>query len=125
MNTVDFDCFGHCVKCHRDLIQTQIIDSVPTKRFSVDYDETEYELDNGSKMRVAICKPCKAKLTEKDSPEVMACVKRGWKKEIEQLDWSDKKKADYSLKYDNLNIVSEPIKEVEVEPLEEKLKGVK
>ena len=125
MNTIDYDCFGHCVFCHKDMIITQIIDNVPMKRFSIEYDETEYLLDNGSKMRVAICKPCKAKLTEKDTPEIMECVKRGWKKELTQLSWSEEKKNDYIERYDKLNIVSKPIKEIIVDTFEDKIKEVK
>ena len=115
MNTIDYDCWGHCCKCHRDLTLTQVIDSVPTKRLSVDYDETEYLLDNGSKMRVAICKQCKDTLNGKDEPEIMACVKRGWKKELESLHhWSEEKKSAYMEKYGKLKIVGKPVKEVKI-----------
>ena len=111
--------------CHKDMVIEQIIDNVPTKRFTVEYDETEYTLDDGSKMRVAICKPCKYKLKDKDAKEIMDCVKRGWKKELESLHhWSEEKKITYMEQYDKLNIVSKPKLEVEVEPIEEKLKGV-
>ena len=108
------------------MIITQIIDNVPTKRFSIDYGEVEYILDNGSKMRVAICKNCKVDLKDKDTKEVMECVKRGWKKELESLhNWSEDKKADYIQRYDKLSIIGKTIADVETETLEEKLKGVK
>ena len=105
MSTIDFDKFGHCVKCHRDLRIEQIIDGKPEMRFSPDYSETEYLLDNGSKMRVAVCKQCKETLTQEDHPVIMDCVVKGWKIEVDALPWSADKKETYLDNYSQLNIV--------------------
>ena len=100
-----YDAYGHCVICHRNLIYEQVIGQKVTKRFSTDYDETEYLLDDGSKMRVAICKPCKAVITDKDSKKVMDCVKAGWVEEVKTLLWSEEKKKDYLERYNKKEIV--------------------
>ena len=107
-NTIDYDKFGHCIKCHRNLIVEQIIDQKPTKRFLPDYSEKEYVLDDGSRMRVAVCKQCKETLTDKDTPYIMKTVIAGWKKELETLHhWTEEKKEKYMDKYGKLKIVKE------------------
>ena len=72
------DEYGYCVLCHRNLRYEQVINDKPMMRFSTDYDETEYLLDDGSKMRVAICKPCKNTLLTEHNSMVMDSVKAGW-----------------------------------------------
>lgn len=104
--TVIADKFGHCVKCHRNLVYEQIIGDKPVTRFDTDYSEAEYLLDDGSKMRVAICKPCKEQLVEKDSVAIMDSVKQGWADEVAQLPWTAEKKQEHMDKYSKLEIVS-------------------
>jgi hypothetical protein len=100
-----YDAYGHCVVCHRNLIYEQVIGQKVTKRFSVDYAETEYLLDDKSKMRVAICKPCKSVITDEDSKKVMDCVKAGWAEEVKTLNWSAEKKTAYLKEYNKREIV--------------------
>ena len=103
--SITYDCYGYCVLCHRNLRYEQVINDKVMMRFDTDYDETEYLLDDGSKMRVAICKPCKEKLTEEQNAEVMASVKAGWIEEVKVLPWSDEKKQDYIDNYSKKEIV--------------------
>ena len=102
---ITYDRYGHCVVCHKNMIYEQVIGQKVTKRFSVDYSETEYLLDDGSKMRVAICKPCKEKLTEADAPMIMECVKSGWVEEVKTLPWAEHKKKAYLDRYSKREIV--------------------
>ena len=104
--TVIADRFGHCVKCHRNLIYEQIIGDKPVSRFDTDYSEAEYLLDDGSKMRVAICKPCKETLSEEDNVSIMDCIKAGWTEEVEKLNWTAEKKQVHLDRYSKLEIIS-------------------
>ena len=99
------DQYGFCCICHRNLRYEQVISDKVMMRFDTDYDETEYLLNDGSKMRVAICKPCKEKLTEEHHTQVMDCVKAGWVEEVKTLPWSDAKKKDYLDTYNKKEIV--------------------
>jgi hypothetical protein len=87
------------------MIYEQVIGQKVTRRFHVDYDETEYLLDDGSKMRVALCKPCKGNLTEVKNKEIMDCVIEGWREEVKTLPWSDEKKKDYMDRYSKKEII--------------------
>jgi len=102
---VEFDKYGYCVKCHRNLRYEQVINNKVMMRFHTDYDEKEYLLNDGSKMRVCICKPCKSVLTEKDNKDIMDCVKAGWEEEVKTLPWTEDKKASYLDTYSKKEIV--------------------
>lgn len=98
---IDYDKHGHCVICHEVMIIEQVIDGEVRKRFTPDYDETEYLLDDDSKMRVAICKPCK-EIMKDDQDErdlVMECVFKGWEAETLAMDWSKEKRNKYLNRY--------------------------
>ena len=86
------DKFGHCLKCGKNLITEKIIEGVVKKVTLPDYDQIQFLLDDGSKMRVAICKPCKAIVKEKDYPVLMKSVIAGWQREVNSLDHWDKAK---------------------------------
>ena len=102
---IEFDKYGYCVLCHRNLRYEQVINDKVMMRFDTDYDETEYLLDDGSKMRVAICKPCKAGLTDEHNTKVMDSVKAGWVEEVKTLPWSEEKKQNYIDTYSQREIV--------------------
>jgi hypothetical protein len=107
MNTIDYDKFGHCIKCHKNMIIEQVIDNEVRKRMSTDYREVEFLLSSGSRMRVAICKDCQETLSEKEHNSIMECVVNGWKKELEELHhWSKEKKDNYMETYGKLTISS-------------------
>ena len=99
------DEFGKCVKCHRNLITERVINGVVKKVTIPDYDQIQYLLDDGSKMRVVMCKPCKLTLTEKDEKPIMDSVIAGWQKEVNGLiHWHKKKKDEYMKRYKKLKI---------------------
>jgi len=98
--TIKHDCYGHCVVCHEDMRFEQVVDGKLTKRLSPRYRETAFLLNNGSRMRVAICKDCLKE--ELDNEAIMTCVMNGWEVESESLlknknkpDWDKKKKDEY------------------------------
>ena len=104
---MDFDKYGHCVMCHKNMLIEQSIDGRVQQRFTTDYSETEYLLDDGSKMRVAICIDCKKDLTDKDIPKIMDCVKKGWEVEVKDLKhWSEERKKAHLDKYFKREIVA-------------------
>lgn len=102
---IDFDRYGHCVLCHKNMLIEQVVGQKVIKRFTADYQETEFLLDDKSKMRVAICKKCKDKLTDGDTTRIMDSVKKGWEKELETLDWSEEKKKNYLEGYSKKQIL--------------------
>ena len=111
-NTMNYDKFGHCTKCHKNMFITEIIGGEPVERFTGQYAEQEYVLSDGTKMRVAICKECKADLTDDDSEYIMECVIRGWDvatndlvKNKKRPTWTKEKKKAYMKKYSKLKIV--------------------
>ena len=114
---MDYDKYGHCVLCHRNLILEQVIDQKVQKRFHVDREETEFKLDDGSKMRVCICRPCKHELTEEKYKKVMDSVIKGWQVEVSSLDWAKEKKEKHMEVYSKRKIVenTEKSNKVEVE----------
>jgi len=129
--TIDFDCFGHCIKCHKNMYIEQIIDCKPTWRFNGEYTEQKFLLSNGSNMRVPMCKTCKNTLTDEDSKEIMACVIRGWEKESDELvknkdkkNWDKKKRDKYMEEYSKLKIVGSS-ENIDKDVLKKKLKKFK
>ena len=104
---VDFDKFGYCVKCHARLITTKVIEGVEKTVFLPERAETQFLLDDGSKMRVCICIHCKDKLQVGDYKEIMKSVVKGWEKEIENFPhWSTERKIEYIKTYSKKEIVA-------------------
>jgi len=94
------DKFGHCIKCGRNLITEKVIELEVKKVLTPEYDQIQFVLEDDSKMRVVICKPCKEILEEKDYKDLMKSVIAGWKKEVKDLPhWNAKKKEDYMKVY--------------------------
>ena len=93
---IDFDKYGHCVSCHRYLLLEKVIDGKVTLVNHPDYSEEEFLLNDGSRMRVAICTKCKEGLTEKDHKTIMKSVIKGWATEVQYLDhWTDDMRKKY------------------------------
>lgn len=110
---MDWDEYGHCVWCHKNMLVERVSDMKVIKMFTPDYDETEFLLNDGSRMRVAICKPCKANITDEDNQKIMACVIKGWQKEVDMLvkdekrpDWTEERAEAHMDKYSSLQIVT-------------------
>lgn len=84
----NIDRWGHCVKCHKNLSVDRVVDGKSIKMFLPDKEETEFILDDGSRMRVCICRPCKIDrdLTDESiQREIMDSVIEGWRLEIRGL----------------------------------------
>lgn len=83
----------------------KLVDGKETNVLGAEYDEKEYKLSDGSKMKVAICKTCQNTITDNDKPKIMASIIKGWEKELEQLPtWSKKQKSVYMDRYSKLEI---------------------
>lgn len=103
---IDYDKFCHCVLCHKHLITERVVGNHIEKVFTPDKDETIFLLDDGSQMRVTICKKCKDGLTDKEYDKVMKSVIKGWQKEMDMLPhWSKQKKKDYMDRYSKKKIL--------------------
>lgn len=99
------DKYGFCIKCHKDLMTDKVIGGKVVRIFLGDKDETEFLLDDDSKMRVTICRICKDKLTPDDEPEIMKEVVAGWQAEMGQVKWSENDKKDYMDRYSKRKII--------------------
>lgn len=101
---IDYDLFGHCVICHKNMIIEQAIDGIVQKRYTPDYTERQFVLNDGSKMRVAMClKDAEAQI---DAKQIMDCVINGWERETAEMvksdlfpHWTPEKKEVYMNEY--------------------------
>src|SRR5574343_1394467 len=104
-NSINYDKYGHCVCCHENMIYKQIIDGREEERASPRLDNAQFLLNDGSKMRVCICRNCLFMLDENDYEGIMDCVYNGWEREVNSFDWDDAKKEDYLNKLRSKSIV--------------------
>ena len=94
------DKLGHCVKCGNDLITEKFLEGEIRKVLVPEYDQIQFELNDASKMRVVMCKPCKAILKDSDHTTIMKSVIAGWEKEVkENKTWDAKKKNEHMKVY--------------------------
>ena len=97
---IDYDKYGHCAFCHRYLLIEKVIDGKIELVHHPDYSEEQFLLDDGSRMRVPLCKKCKPNFTEKDHPKLMASVIKGWATEVQYLKhWTDEMRKKYIDRY--------------------------
>lgn len=110
----NIDRYGHCVNCHRNLITEKVVDGKVINIFSPDKDETEFLIDDGSRMRVCICKQCKGSIdlsNEEKQSEIMEAVVNGWQLEIDTMisesrkGWDKDKGKSYMKNYSNKKII--------------------
>ena len=103
---IDYDKYGHCVMCHRYLMYEKVIDGAVRLINSPDYSEEEFVINDGSRMRVAICDKCKEELTEDDNDKVMDCVIKGWDMETQYIPhWTEDMRKSHMDKYSKKNIM--------------------
>lgn len=83
MSTIDYDKYGHCIMCHIDMNEERVADGQVIKMLSPKYIEKEYLLNDGSRMRVAMCNKCYSHLKDNEDEYdiVMGNVYRGWEHE--------------------------------------------
>ena len=114
VNTDNIDRFGHCVICHNNLLVKRIVDGVVVDMFSPLFDETKFILNNGSEMKVTICRKCKDTVDLNDyntRNNIMAAVYKGWELEANMLvkddkaiEWDEKFAHNYLNKMKELDI---------------------
>ena len=111
---MNYDKFGHCVKCHINMLVNDKNDKgQPIERLSGKADHMDLKLNDGSKMRVLICSKCKSSYShDKHSQEVMQSVIAGWEKECDQLvadetrpEFDSKWKETYMTEYSKKEII--------------------
>ncbi len=103
---IDYDKYGHCVSCHRYLMLEKLIDGKIVEVNHPDYGEEEFLLNDGSRMRVAICVKCKDKITKSDETDIMKSVIRGWATEIQYIKhWTDDMRKKYMKVYSKKRIL--------------------
>jgi hypothetical protein len=108
-----------CVNCGRELMTEQYIDGQIRNRLTTDYDEVLYQLNDGSSMRVAVCKECQKSKVKVDNETILATVKATWKRELTRI--SDTGAKGIDTKYADVKIISasndEPVKPIVIEPI--------
>lgn len=114
MNTDNIDRFGHCCKCHRNMIVKRVVDGKVIEMFAPEHDHTDFLLNNGSIMKVCMCKICKNSYDLNDpqvQSDIMEAVMKGWELETEKLiedeskpDWTEERGKEYLSKMEKLNI---------------------
>ena len=101
------DTFGHCIRCHRNLILEKVINNEWKKVLAPDYSQVQVELDDGSKMRVVMCLGCQESYEDKHHDNMMKAVILGWQNEIDNNPlWNDDMKKNYMKRYGKLKIKS-------------------
>lgn len=111
---IDYDKYGYCALCHENLLVTISSEGKQTVRLSGKADCMDVLLNDGSRMRVTICSPCKQSYKhEEQSNKLMKSVIKGWEKECDMLiadqskpDWTPEKKEEYMNNYSKKEIVS-------------------
>lgn len=113
IDAIDYDLFGHCSCCHNNMLIEQVVGGKVIKRFTADYAEVEYLLNDGSKMRVSVCKPCQEKGIHLDLNRVMTSVVKGWQHEVDEKvkdekrpDWNQERADAHMEWYGNLDLVT-------------------
>jgi len=115
MTEINYDKFGHCVVCHKKMVVDRVVNNEIVRMITPDYREEEYFLDNGTKMRVAICSKCKESLKDDNETvnSIMDTVIAGWEVETRLLvsddgkpDWTQDVKDKHMEKYSKLKIVT-------------------
>lgn len=104
----NYDVFGYCTNCGKQMIGHKIIDGVYKVKLSGEYTAVMFLLSDGSKMRVSMCQRCADTFpdNEDDRIHIMQKVYRGWQHEVETYsDWDEEKKTEYLDTYGKKRIV--------------------
>ena len=128
---VDFDKYGHCSLCHKDLRIKQMTSDGPVEVFTPEHDEINFLLNDSSTMRVCVCKSCQAEGIDDKQEEIMDSVYKGWYMETMYLvedkkktEWTEEKRLKYLNNYANKELVCVS-DNVPIDKLEQKLKKYK
>ena len=109
------DKYGHCVLCHKNMIIERVVDYKVVNMFSPEYEQTEFLLDDGSRMKVAVCKTCKRDTDFsgiETQENIMKAVVAGWELEVKGLiadekrpEWTEESGRKYLDKYGSKKIL--------------------
>jgi hypothetical protein len=100
------DVFGHCIICGKNMLTDRVVEGETVQMFTPDKDNAQYLLDDGSKMNVSMCRPCKDELDGTEIEDVMKKVIRGWQHELETYSkWPQERKDNYMEVYGKKKIV--------------------
>jgi len=94
---------GVCLNCGKIIIEAKVVDMKIIDCLTVQYGEMEFELTDGSKMRVCICKDCKES-GKVDKRKVIECVIDQWREGINNLNISEEDKLTHLKHYTGLKI---------------------
>ena len=131
MNNIDR--YGHCCLCHKNMIIERVVDQKVIQMFTPDKDETEYLLDDGSRMRVCICKDCKAGVdlnAVETKNNIMEAVINGWELEtkgyVDEQKWTPERQKSYMAIYSQkkLDIHSEGLSNYVIEDRKKRLADI-
>lgn len=110
---IDYDLFGHCCNCHKNMLIEQVVGGRVIKRFTPDFSEVEYLLNDASKMRVTICVQCQELGAHEDTQTIMDTVIKGWQhmvdgfvKDDSKPQWTQEFAEAHMEWYGNLEIVT-------------------
>lgn len=103
MPVYDYDRFGYCVLCSKQLIVKEFIDGIEQMRNTPEHNEVEVLLSDNSKMRICVCKTCTPTVAD-NLPLIMDKVLKGWEHSIIEDNWSLEKRVAYMDKYSKLSI---------------------
>ena len=119
---IDYDKYGRCAMRHKILLKESMTSDGIVEMFTGEKADMEFLLNDGSRMRVVVCKKCKKDFTDKDFKKLMKSVYKGWYIETQYLkDWSEEKRTNYLTEYANKEIVCNSDK-LPNDVLEKKLK---
>lgn len=106
--SINYDVYGHCVKCHKKLLHERTVDAEIKLLFNGDTRKMELELEDGTLLIITICENCQQNLVEKDYKYILKSVIRGWEVETDMLvaskkkqhsHWTKEKKKKYMDRY--------------------------
>lgn len=106
-NPLDYDKFGHCTICSKNLVSEVAINGKIESRFTPDFNEVKLILSDNSKMRVCMCSECKNNFSQDKYVGVMNKVKKAWEMEVDKLNWDDQRKSSHIERMNQLSISSQ------------------
>jgi len=115
VKAIDRDKFGCCIKCHKYLLREVIDRGRVVMAPTPDADSEMLLLNDGSRMRVSMCRECKQGLKDSDLPYLMDAALQGWEWETDQLvedpnnpEWDEVKKKKHMDHQRKLKAITRP-----------------
>ena len=110
---IDYSFPGLCSLCHKEIAEfagsRQVADGVfrpIITRIKGIAREVDFKLDDGSSMRIAMCKTCEEAFVPEDTQPLMESEINGWQHEVsEVVAWGDSKKRRHMKVYAKRHII--------------------